>query len=609
MDINPFLRPNIEEEAKEQLREIDDEEDDALLPQSAEESVAQASEQRKRHRKRAFNRIARRVYLTFDSYWDSFTKWVYEEIYEWVPIVEKAPQNIRLFLGIFYLAIATLVFIILFVYGYRQAVNTQYLSPITSFTSADTNCELIPVVNTGSYLATISGEWEGSTNFLYSKAAYSLTVTSFTASLREYDIMMNSIYESLVVIGQQASQSDLAGNLLIWMSLAFTSASIDTVTASSSTPITTATTDSPTLSPTSLPSMTNSVISNSNNKRLYLVGNPSSTFDREFLDASLGSVYHYCNVTPTTSFDTATAMVKISFPISAFSEESGTSSSTEIGTDMCGALMTPKYFGYNYITKPPQFDIRLDMRTVITAVAVTTGVSSLSSLVHIPSLDRSTTTTSSTGTVSVMTVSSYYDPKYPGMSPISCLHIGGTSASDPVCVIMVGTVPVLPIFYHVGSSLNYPVKCNCTTLLQILDTNLQQPAILLDNKHPCHAFRFLTGFVYWNRADALPLFEIKQRISLISGGIAKNYHSFAYEASFLTSSLAQVSKYYNTTFTNIAYREKVFSFCKTTSGGYCSFLSLAIYDLNFKGHTISSNYYQLDYGACRNSMTPNESAW
>jgi hypothetical protein len=215
------------------------------------------------------------------------------------------------------------------------------------------------------------------------------------------------------------------------------------------------------------------------------------------------------------------------------------------------------------------------------------------------------------------------------MSPIQCLRTStsaspsssssGTSATstgaddDPVCVIMVGVVPVLPVFHHVGESLDFPTKCNCTTLHNLIDLNTQQ-SVLMDNKHPCHAFRFLTGFLFWNRADALPLFEMRKKLIALSSTststiASKNYHAYAYEALFLTSSLAQVSKYANSTFQSITYRENVFSFCKTVSGGYCNVLSLAIYDLNFKGHTISSTYYQLDYGACRNSMTPNVTEW
>jgi hypothetical protein len=247
--------------------------------------------------------------------------------------------------------------------------------------------------------------------------------------------------------------------------------------------------------------------------------------------------------------------------------------------------MDPPKFGYDWISKPDDFSINLDMRTMISVVGINSGVVRINNLVRVPAMDKRFEYNSGT-----IEMSAYYDPKYAGMSPIFCV----TSTARPVCIIEIGGVPAMPFFHHAGMDNHYPTRCNCMTL---------DPNDLLDRMHPCHAFRFISGFYYWTgSATIAPLLDVLTRYSSPTA-----FHDAGFTAAFISSSFGRQSN--NTNIHDPELLKQSFSFCFSSQYGNCSIFSIASYDLYDRGFTVSDYYYQLERGACRDSFTPNATTW
>lgn len=513
MDTNPFHKPKENEAAAASL-------DDH--PALSKRSFPQ----------RQWHRL--RSYMTSISLFAEKT--LEETIYEQIPAVERAPYQYRTFLGTFYLAILLILFVFLFVQGYLSAMKTIYLSPVEEDNVVKSNCELIPVVNTGDFLATPQGYWEGSKDFLYANAAYVLSMKGFGATYDNYEKALNSIYDALLFYSAISRKKDLAFSLLLWMSLSFVS-------------------------------------DKSNTQRFSLLGTPLKVLDREFLEANLGNDDHLCRIANQVRFDNNNGLMTVSYDYQEFMHNTN-----------CTHVMNPNIFGYNYVTKPSNFDLKFDVRTIVTAVAVNLGIAVVDTLVRIPTMDQSIGQQGFT-----FNISNYYDPKYPGMDPIICVTSG---LQDPVCGMAVGKGAVMPFFHHLGSNFTFPTHCDCNILTEV---------DLSDTDHPCHLFNFLTGFVFWNTLDPTALLENRMRASAI---FKKDYNTLSYEAAFFTSFIGQYSPLYQP-----SLRKTAFDFCQTTSGGTCALMVISAYDLTPRGFTVSDYYYQLQHGACSASILPKREDW
>ncbi len=173
------------------------------------------------------------------------------------------------------------------------------------------------------------------------------------------------------------------------------------------------------------------------------------------------------------------------------------------------------------------------------------------------------------------------------MSPLFC-------SLSKLCFLEIGGVLVLPFFHHAGMELDYPTRCDCMAL---------NPADLQDRMHPCHAFRFISGFYYWpGEASIAPVLEM---VEMYTKPIY--FHESGFEASFIASSFGRQSN--SSALANAAFQKKAFSFCHSPTYGDCSVFSVASFDLYDRGFSISEFYFQLERGACRDSFTPNATAW
>jgi hypothetical protein len=100
--------------------------------------------------------------------------------------------------------------------GYQEAVHTKYLSPKDS---ADPRfCDDVTISNSGTFLGTKYGQWEGSYGFTYANGSYVLSITNYQVTQEEFTATMDTVYEDMKAIGKYMEQNDLAVNLLLWMS-------------------------------------------------------------------------------------------------------------------------------------------------------------------------------------------------------------------------------------------------------------------------------------------------------------------------------------------------------------------------------------------------------
>ena len=198
------------------------------------------------------------------------------------------------------------------------------------------------------------------------------------------------------------------------------------------------------------------------------------------------------------------------------------------------------------------------------------------------------------------------------MVPIFCLN---DQYERTFCIMEIGGIPAFPFLHHTGKSLLYPSRCTCSALTE---------AELADRTHACHAFRFITGFYYWPQTtDIAPILEVTSQYLSIS-----KFHDAGFTAAFYSSSFAKIDNI-TQTIHSLGYTlspslslavlaspserqariAKSFKFCNSPTYGNCSIFTVSSYDIYSRGSTISEYYFQLDKGACRDSFTPNQTAW
>jgi hypothetical protein len=433
----------------------------------------------------------------------------------------------------------TAIFCSIFITGYYEALDKQFLSPISG-SKPSKYCQTISAVNTGDYLATESGLWEGNAAFQYAEAAYTASVTSWEGSYEQYVVLMNEIYSSLTHFGQLATRQDLAQNLVYWMSLVF-------------------------------------VVPYSNAQRFFLNGTPLTVLNRQNTGGTVSNVFGDCNASSTASFDQSNGLLILIYVYEEF-----------VNNSLCNGTVNPTQLGYTPGINSKYFTIRFDVRTLVTTLAININVTQLSDMVEIPGFN-----TNYTFEGVAYNTSSYYDPKYPGMAPLTCI-----SAPATQCILAVGEVFALPVFNHAGASGVVPTVCDCDVL---------SAEDLSSRYSPCNLFSFLSGFIFW--PDTLngspdPVFEM-------AIGYGYDYASInadAFNASFTASYWGATSPErddLNTAET----RRNAYSFCNVSEYGPCSMVTFSSFDTNANNWAVSEFYYQVQNGACRDTFTTSYADW
>lgn len=156
---------------------------------------------------------------------------------------------------------------------------------------------------------------------------------------------------------------------------------------------------------------------------------------------TISNVYADCNAPATSTFNPSSGMMEVVYQVSSFQNNPN-----------CSATTSPNLFGYRSYINTDTFSIGFDVRSVFTCVAVN------SRIVHTDFLQATIESTYEYRN-ETYNIAAYVDPRYPGMKPIQCIFFHD---NDPVCVLIIGTVYVLPVFNHGGYSFTMPVPCNCS---------------------------------------------------------------------------------------------------------------------------------------------------
>ena len=110
------------------------------------------------------------------------------------------------------------IFIAVIVPGYQSQIKTKFLSPVGS--SSSKYCDDVTISNSGSFMATKDGSWEGSAAYQYSNATYTMTLVNVQMDQDTFAENMMITYNALVSIGEASKKQNLGVNLLYWMSWA-----------------------------------------------------------------------------------------------------------------------------------------------------------------------------------------------------------------------------------------------------------------------------------------------------------------------------------------------------------------------------------------------------
>ena len=450
--------------------------------------------------------------------------------------IKDMPPKYMYGLGITMLLLLASLFAYLFFSSYFSALGTQYLSPLSG-TTASKYCETIGVANTGTYLATQSGYWEGTSGFQYAEASYQADVTSFLVSVSDYSTTMENLYEDLVYIGNASSNLDLGLNLIIWSSF------------------------------TALPDPTNSA------QRFSLVGDPLVIFNRQYYAGTVSSISGVCNATSLASYDEGRGYLTLTYSYSNYNASS-----------VCREAVNPYYFGYLPGLNTELWNVYFDVRTLMTGAAMNLGIITFDQIVEITA-DRSTFEYDGV----VYNTSSYYDPQFPGMQPLTCIK----GFKTPLCAIVLGTIYGMPFFLHKGNSSSYPQRCDCN---RMSDFEKQY------SYSPCNLFTFMTGFLYYESATPNELFELIAKYNYSTS----IFDELVFNASYIASYWGQTSPLRDE-LNSPASREKAYEFCRL-GNITCKLVTFSTFDFN-SNWAISNYYFQLQAGACQDTISTSYENW
>lgn len=474
--------------------------------------------------------------------------------------VKQLPPNYLYPVGSLVILVLVAIFVAVFVPGFESEVRTKFLSPVGSGNSR--YCDDVTISNTGTFLATRTGYWQGSKSFAYSNASYAINLVNVQMDDDEFYSFMMSTYKELVAAGTYTKTHNLGMNLLYWMSWVSVGESGQRYTM------------------TGCILFTILIFVHNTNictllSSLSFSGTPLVIFNREHTVGTISNVQHDCNESSIASFNPSSGIMQISYSLAAFS-----------ANPSCAGNGNINDFGYSETSRSSTFTVGFDIRTHITAVAVNSNVTKVEDLQLVHS------NTQAVGEDQYY-VASYIDPRYPGMDPVLCIH---NKANVPSCLLSVGDVYGIPVFNHNGNNNTYPGQCNCTE---------EVPKGLNSNySDPCNVFNFLTSFIYWPNQPGNPYPGIELMLEYTSEEI----YEFAYSAMF-TAGAFGMSSPVRDTFNSPAQRQDMYSFCNTANYGQCSIVTFSSFDSSFGSRVVSPNFYAVEYGACSDTLETPRSKW
>lgn len=300
-----------------------------------------------------------------------------------------------------------------------------------------------------------NGYWSNNRNFQLSRSLYSFDVSSFLHTTVEYQDIITSLQAAVKTVSSGATSRTLTDNLVYWMSWALVLT--DSVTDASS--------------------------------RFQFNGDIPSTFNRFSRQAVLSGKVSNCAVPPTVAYNSMDGTLQVTYSYNEFTKDPS-----------CSSITSPENLGYVQDSDGINFNLRIDMRSVISTLAVNDGVLPYDLLVAINGVGLAGSYTYR-GVAYI--ASKKFDVRYPGSSPIICFAASTpvpASSNQPgrVCVVKIAAVLGYPFFHHKGlagqnvsATTSYskyaPVPCNCSSTT--------------GRSTYCSTFDFVSGLVMFGAKD------------------------------------------------------------------------------------------------------------
>lgn len=299
-----------------------------------------------------------------------------------IPDTDQFQYNFRVCAAPLYLSVLLALLFYYFYTGYVNSANSFYLATLDSY-KEDSNggptCSYIPVTITGNFMATQSGQWESMPSFSNSDALYNLQTKNLGITKDEYIVEMKRLRALMTVDAEIMVQRDLGYNILLLMNRVYPL--FDTT------------------------------------QRFSYTADVSDVFKRDFTNGVMAGVFGRCEIPSSTTFNYATATISTTYSFSSF-----------ISDTTCTKVTDPKNLLYDFYADPPgdDFTVSVDVKSLTVAMSINLGINKLENLYETPDV-LSTMTFNSTDSYTNETISvymsSYYQPEYVGMKPLTCLTI------------------------------------------------------------------------------------------------------------------------------------------------------------------------------------------
>ena len=253
---------------------------------------------------------------------------------------------------------ALLVFFSLAFVSYNTAYNQIYLSPVDN----PSLCETVPKAMDGTFLIDTAGNWDSSSKFDPTQAVYQFVFRQLEQDLDDYSFMVGALNDTLIYEGNRMLNYTLAENLLVWSSwVAYYSFG-------------------------------------GKRQNFYLYSDPAVIFDRQYIRGVVSNQLADCSLQSLTSFDAATYIITTEYDYTQF-----------LVNPTCNTTLDAISLNYRQLFDGNYFNFEVDVRSLVTALAVNTRIIPIDAVEEIRGLR-----TNYTYHGDVYTISQFYDARYPG---------------------------------------------------------------------------------------------------------------------------------------------------------------------------------------------------
>lgn len=210
-------------------------------------------------------------------------------------------------------AIACFVY---FIYtGYDNAINTSFIS----LSDSEGYCESVSKQNSGTFLATETGYWDGTEGYEPALTKYRVDFFGLKATADEYKSIIREFRSEIEAVGNMAKSYDAAFNLLFWITWEWS----DT------------------------------------NYLFQMTGNAVDIFSRYYTLGAIATMEGVCEIPRTSFLDGANNVLRLEYAYDEF-----------IADPICRESITPSSLGYDPDYNFNVFQIELDVNALLTSLAV-----------------------------------------------------------------------------------------------------------------------------------------------------------------------------------------------------------------------------------------------